>query len=78
MPCIKTTPKHIVSSMCTELDDSNPLETSCSSTSAVFEPAKGSTTTVDHIAEATEGTPPSLQSKEKVQSAQSVDNQGMY
>ena len=76
MPCIKTTPKHIISFVCTELDDSNPLESRCSSTSAVVE---GSTTTVDDMAEATEEVPPPpLQNKEKVQSAQSVDDQGMY
>ena len=47
--------------------------------SVVVELVERSTTTIDDMAEATEETPPPpLQSKEKVQSKQSIDDQGMY
>ena len=65
----KTMPSYL-----SELDDSNPLESSCSSTSAVVEPADGSTTTIDDMVEATEETPPPSQSN---QNAQSVPDQGI-
>ena len=46
-----------VSTTCTELDDSNPLDISASSSSV--EQAEGSTTTVDDMVEATDDTSPS-------------------
>ena len=76
MPCTVLKAHSSIFAMCTGLDDSNPLESSCSSPSAVVEQTEGSTT-VDDMVEATEETPPP-QSKEKVSSLQSGDDQGMY
>ena len=65
----KTMPSYL-----SELDDSNPLESSYSSSSTVVEPADGSTTTINDMVEATEETPPPSQSN---QNAQSVPDQGI-